>query len=316
MKKSDFNYILQLLRRYAGWELSAENYFVIDSKIYNFICERGYLSSDDLIQELKSGQKAMLWQVVEALTMSDTYFNRDYPVFKSFNEFMLPRLREVNRASKKLRIWSLGCASGQETYSIAMSVNEHLTAVGDWNISILGTDISTPSISKAQKGIYSQLEVQMGMNIRQIIKNFHREGKNWVVNPEISANTKFLRYNLLDDLSNVEDFDVIFCRYVLQYFPKDLQRQIIAKIHKHQVPAGFLYLGMNEQINGLSDYYEAVPSMPCLYQAKLDGRHKQKSGKADNKQVAEDEMPSLMRPHKKSSVPDFDELNETLTDKF
>lgn len=74
MKKSDFEYVLSLLRQYAGWDLSNDKYFIIDKKLYNFICEKGYASVEDLIAELKIGQKAMLWQVVEALTLSDTYF--------------------------------------------------------------------------------------------------------------------------------------------------------------------------------------------------------------------------------------------------
>lgn len=103
MKKSDFEYVLSLLRQYAGWDLSNDKYFIIDKKLYNFICEKGYASVEDLIAELKIGQKAMLWQVVEALTLSDTYFYRDYPVFKAFENYLLPQLREINRSSKKLR---------------------------------------------------------------------------------------------------------------------------------------------------------------------------------------------------------------------
>ena len=293
MKKSDFEYILQLLKKYAGWSLSADNYFLVDNKIYNFICEKGYASSDELIQELRMGQKSMLWQVIEALTLSDTYFFRDYPVFKSFEKIILPRLREVNRSSKKLRVWSLGCSTGQETYSIGMSIADNLLAISDWNINILGTDISTPAIAKAQRGMYSQLEVQMGMNIRRILKHFTKIDDSWIIKQEISDNIKFLRYNLLDDLSNVEPYDVIFCRYVLSYFEPELQKKIIAKIHGYQVPAGFLYVGLHENINGLLDYYDSVPGIPCLYQAKLGA--KQTSQNTDN-EMSPMEMPRLQRP--------------------
>jgi len=296
MKKSDFDYILRLLERYAGWSLSADNYFLIDNKIYNFICDKGYASSEELIQELRMGQKTILWQVIEALTLSDTYFFRDYPVFKSFEQVILPRLREVNRNSKKLRIWSLGCSTGQETYSIAMSIADKLTTISDWNINILGTDISTPAIAKAQRGSYSQLEVQMGMNIRRILKYFTQIDDAWVINPEISDNVKFLRYNLLDNLSNVEPYDVIFCRYVLNYFTPELQKQMIAKIHSYQVPAGFLYLGMNENINGLTDFYDNVPGQPCLYQAKVHSGTK-KSEHINTTQHKSGEIPKLQRPN-------------------
>lgn len=318
MKKSDFDYILQLLKRYAGWSLSNDNYFLIDNKIYNFVCEKGYASSEELIQELKMGQKALLWQVIEALTMSDTYFFRDYPVFRSFEKLILPRLREVNRRSKKLRIWSLGCSTGQETYSIGMSIADNLNAVGDWNINIFGTDISSPAITKAQRGVYSQLEVQMGMNIRRIIKHFSKDGDSWTINPDIADNIKFLRYNLLDDLTNVEEFDVIFCRYVLHYFAPELQRQIIAKIHKYQVPAGFLYLGLHENIAGIEDYYDAVPGMPCLYQAKVLTTENPAS--QSNAQTGDTEaMPTLQRPYlKKVNRPqnNGDATGDELKNKF
>ena len=295
MKKSDFEYILQLLKRYAGWDLSADSYFLIDNKIYNFVCEKGYAGTEDLVQDLRMGQKSILWQVIEALTLSDTYFFRDYPVFKSFEQLIIPRIREINRQSRKLRIWSLGCSTGQETYSIGMSLADNLIATSDWNIHILGTDISSAAITKAQRGYYTSLEAQMGMNIRRIIEHFHKAGDGWMINNEIADNIKFLRYNLLDDLSNVEPFDIIFCRYVLRYFAPELQRQAIEKIHSYQVPAGFLYLGLHEKIAGLEDFYEPVVGSPCLYQAKLTP-----SISSDNGQTSNGFMPKLQRPHMKT----------------
>ena len=238
----------------------------------------------------------MLWQVIEALTFSDTYFFRDYPVFNSFEKIILPRIREVNRSSKKLRIWSLGCSTGQETYSIAMSLLDNLQGINDWNVNILGTDISSPAVAKAQKGAFTLLEVQMGMDIRRIVKHFHKEGNNWIVNPDIANNIKFLRYNLLDNLSNVEPFDIIFCRYLLCYFTKEKQRELIAKIHSYHAPAGFLYLGIHEDIEGLEDYYEPVKGMPCLYQAKIKSTDKQRIEENKANKFA---MPTLQRPQLK-----------------
>lgn len=268
MKKSDFEYVLSLLRQFAGWDLSNDKYFIIDKKLYNFICEKGYSSVEDLIAELKMGQKAMLWQVVEALTLSDTYFYRDYPVFKFFENYMLPQMREINRSSKKLRIWSLGCSTGQETYSIAMGVKHKLLGAKDWNVTITGTDISSYSISRAQKGAYSQFDVQMGLNMRQILENFHLEGGMWQINDDIAAMVEFRRYNLMDELTHSDKYDIIFCRYVLQYFPPEIQRKLIAKIYSRQMPSGFLYLGMNETVNALNEFYQPVNGIECLYQAK------------------------------------------------
>lgn len=306
MKKNDFEYILQLLRKYAGWNLSADNYFLIDNKIHNFVCEKGYVNSDELVQELRMGQKSILWQVIEALTFSDTYFFRDYPVFKSFEQVILPRIREINRSSKKLRIWSLGCSTGQEAYSIGISIMDKLHTASDWNISILGTDISTPAITKAQKGAYSQFEVQMGMNIRRIMKYFHKEGTEWVINQDVSDNIKFLRYNILDKLSNTEPFDIIFCRYLLGYCTPEKQRELIEKIHSYQVPGGFLYLGLNENIANIDEYYNKIDAIPCLYQAKVKNMSNNKT-----KQIHSDKnhksMPTLQRPENKKRLNALDD---------
>ncbi len=309
MKKSDFDFLVNLLHENAGWQFTDEQYFIIDKKMYNFVREKGYASVEELIAELKMGQKAVLWQVVEALAMSDTSFYRDYKVFKAFEETILPHIRELNRGSKKLRIWSLGCASGQEAYSIAIAVKNKLLGISDWDISIIGTDISSVAISKAQKGIYSQFEVQMGLNARMIIDNFHLEKDQWLVNDDIMSLVEFRRYNLLEDLTFSENFDIIFCRNVLHFFDKETQPKLLNKISSRQTDGGFLYLGTEDRPLGLDSFYDPVEGMKCLYQAKLIPEHQRRSAAeqaeknipadavtAAGQTPPEENMPSFVRP--------------------
>ena len=301
MKKDDFEYILSLLKKYAGWELGEDKYFILDRKIYNFVREKNYSSVEDLIAELRLGQKTLLWQVIEALTLSDTCFYRDYKVFCGFENRILPYLRESNRGSRKIRIWSLGCSSGQETYSIAMSVKSRLFAASDWDVKIIGTDISTASVSKAQKGLYTQFEVQMGLNARMIINNFHQEKDLWQVNRNIMDMVEFRRYNMLDEVTFADAFDIIFCRNVLRFFTAEKQVEMIRSIHQNQVPGGFLYLGMGERFDGLEKYYDQVKGMKCLYQAKIlqvkAGETTQKSKASPKPQEVEAPvMPKFVRP--------------------
>ncbi len=109
MKKSDFEFLLQILKDNAGWNFSEENYYILDKKISNYLREKNYVSSEELIDELRLGSKPLIAQIIEYLSMSDTYFFRDYSVFTHFENTVLPYLKEANRATKKLRIWSLGC---------------------------------------------------------------------------------------------------------------------------------------------------------------------------------------------------------------
>ena len=307
MKKTDFEYILGLLKKYVGWELSEDKYFVLDRKIYNFVREKDYSTVEDLISDLRNGQKTLLWQVIEALTLSDTCFFRDYKVFSGFENRILPHLREANRSAKKLRIWSMGCSSGQETYSIAISVRNRLFAVSDWDIKIIGTDISTASISKAQKGAYTPFEIQMGMNARTMIDNFHQDGEMWQANRNIMDMVEFRRYNMLDDITFSDAFDIIFCRNVLRFFSVEAQADMIRSIYKNQVPGGFLYLGMGENIADLDKYYDPIRGMKCLYQAKLSVSKPEvtpRSSNAGGEQTPREApaMPKFVRPDNLRSI--------------
>lgn len=122
-----------------------------------------------------------------------------------------------------------------------MAVKHKLLGVKDWNVNIIGTDISSYSIGKAQKGLFSQFDVQMGLNMRQILENFHQDQGQWQLNDDILSMVEFRRYNLMDELTLSGSYDVIFCRYVLQYFhpkfsEKSLRRYTAVKIR----PASFI----------------------------------------------------------------------------
>lgn len=267
MRKCDFDFLIDLLNRQAGWNFSEREYFSIDKKISNFIREKGFASVEDLITELKSGQKALISQVIENLAFADTHFFRDWSVFQQFEQYVLPLVKETNRNIKKLRILSLGCSTGQEVYSIAIAVNRVLP-FSDWQIDIIGTDLSSAAIAKAQRGYYDQFEIQNGLKAGLMIDNFTLDGTNWKVNDNIKKMVEFRCYNLLDEATFKEDFDIIFCRNVLRFFTPELQEQLCAKIHSMQVPGGILYVGKGEEVRGLTEFYGVVPGMSCAYQFK------------------------------------------------
>lgn len=311
MNKSDFDYLLKVLRENAGWDFSEGEYFVLDKKITNFVREKGYATVEELIDEVRIGQKAFIAQLIESLTLLGTSFYRDYSVFKQFEDNILPYLREYNRGVKKLRIWSAGCSTGQETYSIAISVKNKLLNVSDWDIDIIGTDISEQAIIKAKNGSYNQFEIQMGMNARKIIDNFHNEKDIWLVNDDIAAMVSFKRNNLLDDFSLSKKFDVIFCRYVLSLFTKEYQKKIIRNMYNIQTPNGLFYLGKNEKVEGIEEFYTKVPGFDGLYQARSADKIQKlnaPAGDAGQKAKGKTEMPSFVRPEKLINRPTISSL--------
>lgn len=304
MKRQDFEFLVTLLRENAGWEFDEEQYFVVDKKVSNFIREKGYASVEELIAELKGGSRPLIAQVVENMAFSDTSFYRDYNVFARFESSLLPNLRESNRASKKLRFWSLGCSSGQETYSMAFAIKRKFIGLDNWEISILGTDISSLAIAKAQRGVYNNFEVQMGLNARMILEFFHQDGSDqWQVNDDIAKMVEFRRYNMLDDVTFTSTYEVIFCRNVLRYFAAEYQQMILQRISRCQNAGGILCLGKNEHIPGIEKYYDKLDGYNCFYVCKgiTDNKNNPPSGKNDS--TAESGMPRFVRPDILTSRP-------------
>lgn len=296
MKKQDFEFLTSLLRQYAGWDFDEEQYFVVDKKISNFIREKNYSNVEDLIDELKLGSRALIGQVVESLALSETSFYRDYDVFQRFESILLPNLRENNRATKKIRFWSLGCSTGQEAYSIAMAVQNTVLGLNDWNIEILGSDLSAEAINKAQKGLYNNFEVQTGLNVKSILKFFHQEGTNWAVNDDLRNMINFRRHNLLEDITFSNKFDVIFCRNVLRFFSPEYQRMLMAKISSYQAQGGVLYLGKNEHLEGIDEFYNKLPGFNCVYVSKVITAAQDVAIKKVSGEAVPDVMPSFVRP--------------------
>ena len=218
MRRQDFEFLLDLLKQNAGWEFDESQYFIIDKKISNFIREKDYKTVEDLIMDLKTGKKSLVSQVVEAMAFSDTSFFRDFDVFYKFQKNLLPELKEKCRATKKLNIWSLGCSTGQEAYSAAIAINRADKMFADWEINILGSDLSSLSISKAQHGLYNTFEIQTGLNAATILKYFTPQDDQWLINENIRQMIEFRRYNVLDEAIVKSKFEVVFCRNVLRYF--------------------------------------------------------------------------------------------------
>ena len=310
MNKSDFDYLLKILKENAGWDFSEEEYFILDKKITNFVREKGYAAVEELIDEVRLRQKSFISQLIESLTLLGTGFYRDYSVFRQFEDNILPYLREYNRGVKKLRVWSAGCSTGQETYSIAISIKNKLLNVSDWDIDIIGTDISEQAIVKAKNGSYNQFEIQMGMNARKIIDNFHYEKDSWLVNDDIASMVSFKKNNLLDDFSLSKKFDVIFCRYVLSMFTKEYQKKIVRNMFNVQTPNGLFYVGKKEKIEGIEEFYSKVPGFDGLYQArsvdKVQKLNAPDKGTADA--AKKPEMPSFVRPKKLIKRPTISSL--------
>lgn len=296
MRRQDFEFLLDLLKENAGWEFDETQYFIIDKKMTNFIREKNFSSVEDLVLELKTDNRPLISQVVEAMAFSDTSFFRDFDVFYRFQKSLLPTLKEKCRATKKLNIWSLGCSTGQEAYSIAIAMNKADKMFNDWDINILGSDLSSLAISKAQRGIYNNFEIQMGLNAETILEYFNYENDQWIARDDIRNQIEFRRYNMLERAIVKSKFEVVFCRNVLRYFAPEHQDDILRRISEKQPQGGYLYIGKGENIPAIEKYYYKLDSSSGAYMAIGNTSAPMATGNLAVSASDEDAMPTFIRP--------------------
>lgn len=255
--------IAELLAAHTGQELAPDRLWRISSTLTAVFRDHGISNVDQLVCLLAEGNdKALATQVVEALLNNETYFFRDNRVFAHLASDILPELAAKRTRSKRLSIWSAGCSTGQEAYSLAMLFAQQPDKWDGWDISILGTDVSRSAIESARKGCYSPFEIQRGISVMQML-SFFDEGKNaWSAQEDLTHLTRFEQHNLLDPAPEPGRFDLILCRNVMLYFNAKNRERIFTRLSGAMAPDGWLVLGSGEtagdQTNRLVDSPEGT----------------------------------------------------------
>lgn len=266
MKPDDFEFIVSLLKAQSGLVLDKGKVYLLESRLTPVARRRGFETLEDLIAHMRRGKdEALVRGVVEAMTTNESFFFRDNTPFDLFRDHVLPKLREVNAVSKKIRIWCAAASSGQEPYSIAMLLKENDAKLQGWRFEIIGTDISSQVLEKARSGIYSQFEVQRGLPIRTLVKYFVQQGDNWQLSKDIRDMVTFKEFNLLEGYRALGQFDVVFCRNVLIYFDQATKSDVLNRIRDVMPTHGTLFLGAAETVLGLTDRFKPVPGQRGLY---------------------------------------------------
>ena len=172
-------------------------------------------------------------KIIDAITTNETLFFRDSSPFDALQNKVIPETIDGKAGTlypKKLRIWSAACSTGQESYSIAMLLSEMLPDIHDWDMNILGTDISDEVVARASRGWYTSHEIERGMSPARLQRFFQQENNGWRVKDSLRALCSFERRNLLDPNSARGKFDVIFCRNVAIYFTPEARRDLFLRL--------------------------------------------------------------------------------------
>ena len=254
-----------LLEARTGQQLTMSRRWRIETALAALLRERGIPTLDELITILVMGREPSLaTQVVEALLNNETYFFRDRTPFDILAKSTLPKLIQT-RSAKRLRIWSAGCSTGQEAYSLAMLFAEDPLRWAGWTIDILGTDVSENAVRRARDGVYSQFEVQRGLGINQMIRWFEETDKGWRAVEPLRRMVRFQVQNLLEPAPHPGQFDIVLCRNVLLYLNAERRGLIFDRIAGAMEPDGWLMLGAGETVIGQTRRFEADKEVRGLY---------------------------------------------------
>ena len=261
-----------LLEARTGQQLTLSRRWRYEAALTPLLRARGLSSIDQLVARLTGSEPALADQVVEALLNNETYFFRDRQGFDLLQKGALRRVAEARARERRLSIWSAGCSTGQEAWSLAMMFAAEPARWDGWAIEIVGTDVSRAAVERARTGVYSQFEVQRGLAVREMLRWLEEKGSGeWRIAPELRGRVRFEVRNVCEAPPHPGAFDIILCRNLLLYFSPERRRAAFGKLAEALSPDGALMLGAGETVIGQTDHFYSDPDNRGLYRLVLDG---------------------------------------------
>ncbi|CAM4087941.1 CheR family methyltransferase [Pseudoalteromonas byunsanensis] len=241
----DFDGLSKRVYKACGIVLGPHKKEMVYSRIARRIRANNLTSFKQYIEMVDSNDTDEFSHFINAITTNLTSFFREKHHFDYLSNVVIPLLLERNSASKRVRIWSAGCSTGEEPYSIAMTILGRFPS--GWDVKILATDLDSNVLLKAQTGVYSARNIT-GVEESELKKWFLKSpnGESYKVKPALQALISFKRLNLLESWPMKGPFDLIFCRNVLIYFDKETKDQLFAGYYKLLAPKGHLFIGHSE----------------------------------------------------------------------
>lgn len=256
----DYDDFRRYLEEASGIVLGNNKHYLVTSRLNRLMREFEIEDFSSLMKRLKMERKSKLHErIVDAMTTNETLWFRDTYPFEVLKHIILPELSQ--QKPRQLRIWSAASSSGQEAYSISITLQEYLASKPGSlpaNIQIIGTDISPSMLSEANNAQYDKMSLARGMSDERLKRYFLPKGDKWEVRPEIKSRVSFRELNLLNNFSALGKFDIVFCRNVLIYFSSDLKTDILNRIAKLLNPGGYMFLGGSESPTSYTDAFELV----------------------------------------------------------
>ncbi|MFN3740142.1 MAG: CheR family methyltransferase [Thermodesulfovibrionales bacterium] len=261
MSDETFRLVRDLIRNYCGIYFDDSSKYLLERRLSRRVSLLNLNDFRDYYRFLlyDSKKEEELSAIMDILTVNETYFFREPNLLKAFSEEILPEFRQKNQTQRRLRIWSGGCSTGEEPYTIAMLLLEDGRFFG-WDIQITGSDISQRVLQVARKGVYGRNSFRQ-TDEYYIKKYFRQEGEGlWRIKDSVRELVNFSYLNLLDPFRTklIETMDVIFCRNVLIYFDMESRKKVIDMFYNKLCNGGYLLLGHAESLLNISSSFVLV----------------------------------------------------------
>jgi chemotaxis protein methyltransferase CheR len=264
LNQADYDYLCDLVKKCSAIALDERKSYLVEARLAPLARRAGFESLPAFVACLRAGPASGLrQQVVEAMTTNETSFFRDVYPFECLRRSLLPDLLHRRAGERRLTIWSAGCSSGQEPYSVALLLREHFPTLAGWDVRIIGSDLSQEMLERARQGRYSQAEVNRGLPAQLLVKYFRRQGLEWELHDGVRRMVEFRPLNLIEPWPPLPPLDVVFVRNVLIYFGADTRREVLGKVRRVLRPDGTLFLGGAETALNMDDTFERVPQEGC-----------------------------------------------------
>jgi chemotaxis protein methyltransferase CheR len=252
MTYEQFEEVSELVKSSCGINLHSGKRELVRTRLTKRIRELGLKTFEEYLERVRTDTSCSeVTSLLDVVSTNHTSFFREPRHFEYLRDSVLPKECPEDPELRRLRIWSAGCSSGEEPYSIAMVLSEHLPQSESWDAKILATDLSTRALARAKDGVFAPERVET-VSKHLLTKYFEKKGRHdearFAARPALKDMITFARLNLIGEWPLKGPFDVIFCRNVMIYFDKPTQAKLVERFHSLLAPRGILFIGHSESL--------------------------------------------------------------------
>lgn len=270
--------ISQYIHEISGIYLDQSKSYLFETRLSSIAEELGCTSYRELYNKAKiDPAKKIERQIIDAISTNETLFFRDSGPFELLRHKILPEIIDLRtphspRLKTNIKIWSAASSTGQELYSVAMTIRELIgTQLDNFTFKLLGTDISDGAITQASYGKYNKFEIERGLARQTLQKHFTLFGDSWKVKDELRSMVNFRKLNLMLPFAGLGKFDIILCRNVAIYFTLDDRKKLFNKIADSLTDDGYLIIGSTESLTGICPRFVPKRHLRSIfYQKKIE----------------------------------------------